>query len=212
MNRFPVGPERSRLVGGRSGHASGRSPLGLCSLAAALSAALTLLILRPPEASGGEVRRSESAEGRLRAGEIQEAARKIEAARRGVRARDDPFEALAEELRETRAVLRAIAAPTANPTAADPLASLEQHAAQLRRRCDELLPVAEQRASLAGIVSQLEDRCARLLAAIDEIRALPDSQSRSERALALLGELAAAGPRGRDPRRAPPEPTLRGVE
>ena len=50
------------------------------------------------------------------------------------------------------------------------------------------------------------------MAAIGEILGLPDAGDRSQRATALLGDLATAGPQGRDPLRAPYKPTLRGME
>jgi hypothetical protein len=144
--------------------------------------------------------------------EIQAAAQRIEAARRSEPAQGDPFEELAEALQSTRAALADGAALRARGGPADPAVTLAQRAAALRGRCDALRQAATQKPSLTQLVDQLEDRCARLLAAIDEIGALPDAQARSQRAVALLAELAAAGPRGRDPARAPPEPTFRGME
>lgn len=214
MKPSHVGPMHTRapLEGGKRVHrTSAQRSAWARSVSLMALAILATLSVAPRGARAEDPPYRDVTANPLRAGQIQEAARRIDAARRGIEARDDPFELLGQALRETLSALRDLANPTAKGRAADPTPALERHAAQFRRRCTELRPVAQRKPTLAAIVSQLEDRCARLLAAIDEIRALPGPQARSERALVLLGELAAAGPRARDPRRAPPEPTIRGV-
>jgi len=160
-----------------------------------------------------EAPKRESAARALPTAEIQAAAQRIDAARRSMPSgSSDPFELLAQELRAIRSLLGELAAPHARRMPEDPAPSLTHRAAELRRRCRGLRPAIAQRPALGDLVSRLEDRCDRLLGAIDEIFALPGAAERSERALALLGELAGAGPKGHDPRRAQHQPTISGPQ
>lgn len=179
------------------------------SLTAVITCIATLLL---PAVSGGDEASDRGVARSASAAEVRATAQLLEAARHASKATESPLDALARALRSTRRALSDVASPRGEDGPAETATALALRAAELRLRCNAIPAVGEQTRSLARLAGELTSRCARLLTAVDEVVALPDARARSERAAAVLGDLAAAGPPNLDPLRAPHEPTMRVAE
>lgn len=141
--------------------------------------------------------------------DIQHAAQRVEAARRDDKSRDGALPQLGDALRALRRALADVASPRSEPHASDSIAALTQAAGEFRARCEAVGALGASDTGMARVASDLTPRCTQLLSSVDGVIARPGADERAAGATALLSELAAAGPRDLDPRRAIHEPTTR---
>jgi hypothetical protein len=144
--------------------------------------------------------------------DIQHAAQRVEAARRGEKSRDGALPQLGTALRALQRALADVASPRSPQRASNALAVLTQSAGEFRARCEAVGALGARDASMARVASDLTSRCALLLSGVDAVVARPAADERAAGAAELLSELAAAGPKDLDPRRATHEPTMRAAE